>query len=202
MSLTDSIGCWLSLILSLVPLSCLMSFTVSSSSMALLHVHHCLPWFLAVSHFLSQCLLVAAFLSQSFMITGCLSHSLRSFGVAACLFEFQGVAACLSLSHMLACSLSQFHGVAACLSNSPMFARFLSISLRSHWVSTGLYLSLPIPCSCCMSLIVSHGCWPTDTVSPIPWSCCLSFTFSYCCWLPLQLSPSAMELLHVSHSLI
>ena len=30
-----------------------MSLTVSSSSMELLHVSHCLLWFLAVSHYLS-----------------------------------------------------------------------------------------------------------------------------------------------------
>ena len=49
MSLTVYYVCWLSCTVSPLPWSCYMSLTVSSSSMEMLHVSHCLPWFLAVS---------------------------------------------------------------------------------------------------------------------------------------------------------
>ena len=205
MSHTVSYGCWQFLTFSHFPWSCYISLTFSSSSMELLHVHHCVPLLLAFSHFLSQSHWVTSLLSLSSMITAfshCLSGPMEFLHVSHCLFQFHLVAACLSLSPVVAACLSQCHGVAACLSCLLWLLGFLSISFRSHGVATGLSLSLPVPCSCCMFLILSYVVWPSLTVSQVPWSCYMSFTVSYGCWLPLQLSPSAMELLYVSHCVI
>ena len=95
-------------------------------------------------------------------------------------------------------------------------------------VSYCCWLSLtvsPIPWTCCMSLTLSYVCLQSLTiclvklsfnmplpvsnscclfltVSPIQWSCCMVLTVSNCYWLPLTVSPSAMELLYVSHCLL
>ena len=51
--LTVSYCCWLSLTFFPVSWSCYIYLTISSISMELLHLSHCLPWLLAVSHSLS-----------------------------------------------------------------------------------------------------------------------------------------------------
>ena len=53
-----------------------------------------------------------------------------------------------------------------------------------------------------MSLNVSHGCWLSLTDSPVPWSSYMSFSISYYCLFTLTVSPSDMELLHISHCLL
>ena len=161
---------------------------------------------------------VAGCFSLSPIFAGCRSLSLKSHGVTACLSLFPMVAGYLSLSLLvpwsccISLTFSYVHWVSLTVcssamelhhvSPSAMVSGLLSLSLRSHGVGTCLSFSLPVPCSCCMSLTVYDGCWPSLTVYQISWSCFMSLTVSYALWLFLTVSPNAMKLLHVSYGIL
>ena len=83
--ITLSYCCWLSLIVFLVPCSCYMSLTVSSISMDLLHVSHCLPLLLAVS----------ASAIEFVAVSNCPSGPMELLNVSHCLSLLMAVSHCL-----------------------------------------------------------------------------------------------------------
>ena len=119
-SLTVSIGVWVSL-------------TVSTSAMKLLHVFHCLIWLMAVSQCLSRPLELLYFSFSStwlLAVSHCLSGPMELLHISHCLLLLLAVSYCLS----------QCHGVAACLLLSPIIATHV---FQSPMVDDCLSISLP-----------------------------------------------------------
>ena len=155
MSLTVSYGCWLSHIVCPVEWSCCMSITVSFGCWLSLTVS---PTAMELLH-ISKCLpWLRAF-------THCLTCLMKELHVSLCLLYLPAGSHCVS----------QCHGVAACLPLSPLVAHCLS-------------LSLPVLRRDCMCLTVSYGCWISLTISPITWSYYMSLTVFHGCWLFLTVS--------------
>ena len=179
-----------------------MSLTVSSSSMDLLHVSHCLQCLLAVSRCTSgpmEMLYVSHSLLLVLAVCHCLSSPTELLYVSHFLLLLLAVSYRLSYRHgvdtCLSLSLGSY-GVAACISVSLLFNGCLSMS----------------PWSCCMSLTVFNGCWHSFTVSPVSCSCYMSLIVAGClsqsplvpwsCCMSLTVSSSLNDLLHVSHCLL
>ena len=169
MSLTVTYCCWLCL-------------TVSSRAMELLHVSHCLLWFMGLSQ--------------------CLFSPTVFYRVSHCLLLLPAVSHCLSGPKELL-HVSQLTPIdACCLSLSLWSLRVATCLSLSPMVADCLPLSLPVPWRFLMSLSVSYSCLLSLTASPVPRSSyishCLTFllaVFHYLFWFHgiaerLSLSPT------------
>ena len=144
-------------------------------NMEWLHVFHWLPWLLAFAHFHYQCHGFAACLSLSSSV---LSDSMELLHDSHCLPWF------LAVSYSLSVPMELLH-VSHCYS---LLLERSHCPSQCHEVATSLSKLLIVVCF--LSLFF-----------PVTWGWFMSLILSHDCWLSLTVSPSAKELLHFSHYL-